>query len=158
MAKDKGGRPTDYKPEFAQMAYVAISESGFSMPQLCKLFGVKARSTIYKWREDHKEFSDAVKRGRKFYEGDKIHKALVKRAVGFRYQENTYEYDTEGKPKLVKRVSKFYPPETAAIKHWQVNCDPDNWKDTKRFEGNLTIGEAIKELEEEGRPEPEADE
>jgi predicted DNA-binding transcriptional regulator AlpA len=131
--KHPGGRPTDYKPEYARMAQLCIEDSGFSMYKLAKLFGV-TRSTIYRWIEFEKEFSDGVKIGRKVWEGQKIHKSLVKRAVGFRYTETTSETDDSGVLKITKKVSKYYPPDVAAIKHWQSNMDPENWKDRQSFE------------------------
>jgi hypothetical protein len=68
------------------------------------------------------------------WEGQKIHKSLVKRAVGFRYTETTSETDDSGVLKITKKVSKYYPPDVAAIKHWQSNMDPENWKDRQSFE------------------------
>lgn len=126
--KHPGGRPPDYKPEYAQMAQFCIEDSGFSMFKLAKLFKV-SRSTIYRWIEGHQEFRDAVEKGRTVWDGLKIHKSLVKRAVGFRYTETTQEADENGDMKTTKKVSKMFPPDVAAIKHWQVNRDPDRWKD-----------------------------
>jgi predicted DNA-binding protein YlxM (UPF0122 family) len=141
--KHPGGRPTDYKPEYAQMAQYCIEDSGFSMFKLAKLFKV-TRSTIYRWIEFQAEFSDAVKEGRRVYEGQKIHKSLVKRAVGFSYVETTQE-DINGEMKTVKKVKKYFPPDVAAIKHWQVNMDPDNWSDKQRHEltGLDALGEKL---------------
>ena len=126
--KNKGGRPTDYKPEYARMAQLCIEDSGFSMYKLAKLFNV-TRSTIYRWLEIEKEFSDGVEKGRTVWDGQKIHISLVKRAVGFSYSETTKEPDNNGTMKTVKKVRKYFPPDVAAIKHWQVNRDPVRWKD-----------------------------
>ena len=93
---NKGGRPTKYKPEYAEMAKFVIEDSGFSMYKLAKLFDVP-RSIIYRWMEKHKAFSDGIKSGRRTYEGLKIHRSLVKKAVGFYYTEKTKEPDKNGK-------------------------------------------------------------
>lgn len=131
MAKDKGGRPTDYQPEFARQALFVIEDSGFSMAKLCKLFNV-ARSTIYRWMEFNTEFSDAIRQGRKAFEGLKIHRALVKRATGYRYTETVKEWDPVLKDyRVVKKTAKQVAPDVNAIKHWQVNMDPKNWTDQK---------------------------
>lgn len=123
------GGPTKYKPSYAKLAQVAIEEGGFSINGLCRLFGVRSRSTIYLWMETHKKFSDAIKKGRKHFEGTKIHKALVKRAVGFRYTETTRERNAEGQMQITKKVSKMVVPDVPAIRYYQNNVDPDNWRD-----------------------------
>lgn len=155
--KHPGGRPPTYKPEYADMAKLCIEDSGFSMYKLAKLFNV-SRSTIYAWIDTHKEFSDGVKQGRKHYEGIKIHKSLVKRAVGFGYNERTREskFDPEtNQNKLVvtKIVRKYYPPDIASIKHWQVNLDPQNWKDKQNLEIGVKLEDILAAL-----PEPYASE
>jgi hypothetical protein len=127
--KHPGGRPSDYKPEYSRMAKLCIEDSGFSMFKLAKLFNC-ARSTIYYWIEHEKEFSDAVENGRTVWDGKKIHKSLVKRAVGFSYNETTKEPVGEGgELKITRVVRKYFPPEVSAIKHWQVNRAPEKWSD-----------------------------
>lgn len=148
--KNNGGRPTAYKKEYAQMAQFCIEDSGFSMYKLAKLFNV-TRSTIYRWIEHEKEFSDAVDKGRKIWEGLKIHQSLVKRAVGFSYTETTREakpivfIDNEGnetiqgnKLLITKKVRKHYPADVAAIKWWQINRDPEKWQEKQKVEAELT--------------------
>ena len=138
--KDHGGRPTIYDPDFARIAELVISESGFSIAKLARLFKVKSRSTIYDWIRDHKEFSDSLERGRDTFTNTKVKRALAKRATGYRYTETTYEMvedpDNPEKLKLTitKKVSKSKAPDVSAIKHWQLNRDPENWKDSKNVD------------------------
>lgn len=54
-------RPTDYKPEYCQIATDYIAE-GHSMESLAWKIGV-IRQTIYNWKETYKEFSDAIDAG-----------------------------------------------------------------------------------------------
>lgn len=133
--KDQGGRPTIYDPDFARIAELVISESGFSIAKLAKLFKVKSRSTIYDWIRDHEEFSDSLRRGRKNFEGDKVSRALAKRATGYRYTETTYELEKDTNRLIVTRkVKKSMPADVGAIRWWQTNMDPDNWKDSKNVD------------------------
>jgi len=138
-----GGRPTSYKPEFCGMAKLCIEDSGFSLIKLAKLFDV-SRSTIYKWMEEHKEFSDTLEKARDFYDGIKIHKSLVKRAEGFAYNETTQEVDKEGKMAIVRKVRKYFPPDIASIKHWQVNRDPEKWKDRQNIDLSASVATTVK--------------
>ena len=55
------GRPTDYDPAYCDEARVFLAD-GFSLAALAGHLGV-ARSTVYKWVDEHPEFSDAVKTG-----------------------------------------------------------------------------------------------
>ena len=137
------------------MAQFCIEDSGFSMYKLAKLFKV-VRSTIYRWMEHEKEFSDGVEHGRRTWEGLKIHQSLVKKAIGFTYTETTREAhpvireDEEGNKMITghdlmvtKRVRKYYPPDVAAIKHWQVNRHPEKWQDRQNIDAtvdaNITV-------------------
>lgn len=55
------GRPTDYDTAFCEQAIEFLAE-GYSLAALAGEIGV-ARSTVYKWADEHEEFSDAVKIG-----------------------------------------------------------------------------------------------
>lgn len=53
------GRPSKYDPKFCDEA-IEFMRDGFSVTALAGHIGV-ARSTIFKWAEEHEEFSDALK-------------------------------------------------------------------------------------------------
>lgn len=53
------GRPTKYDPEYCQEAIDYMAE-GYSVTAFAGHIGV-ARSTVFKWAEEHPEFSDALK-------------------------------------------------------------------------------------------------
>lgn len=53
------GRPSDYDPIYCDRV-VEFLGGGYSLAGFAGEIGV-ARSTIYKWIEEHPEFSDAVK-------------------------------------------------------------------------------------------------
>jgi len=151
-----GGRPTAYKIEFCDMAKLCIEDSGFSMYKLAKLFSVD-RSQIYRWMERYDEFRNAVETARDVYDGIKIHKSLVKRAEGFAYVETTQEAKpvikvnpdgseevTDSKLMVTKKVRKYFPPDIASIKHWQVNRDPEKWKDRQSVDLNASVAATVK--------------
>lgn len=52
-------RPTKYDPEFCEQAIVFMSE-GYSTKAFAGSIGVSL-STVYKWMDDHPEFSEAIK-------------------------------------------------------------------------------------------------
>lgn len=55
------GRPSDYDPAFCEQAVEFLRE-GYSIAAFAGHIGV-ARSTVYKWIDEHEDFSDAVKTG-----------------------------------------------------------------------------------------------
>ena len=61
MKKNKGGRPTLYRPEYCVIALDFIG-TGHSTESLGSQYGVDA-STIYDWIKKYPEFAKAVKKG-----------------------------------------------------------------------------------------------
>jgi hypothetical protein len=57
----KMGRPSSYNPDFCEMA-VEFLRDGYSVTALAGHLKC-ARSSVFKWAEEHKEFSDALKTG-----------------------------------------------------------------------------------------------
>jgi hypothetical protein len=72
------GRPTSYKPEMCDLV-VPFMAQGYSTGALAGHLGV-ARSTVWKWMDEHPAFSDAVKEGmsrsQQFWE-----KTLIENAI-----------------------------------------------------------------------------
>lgn len=62
MEKHAGGRPTTYDDSYCDVAVDYLAE-GKSITQLARHLGV-AKSSVYLWVKTHKEFSDALERGR----------------------------------------------------------------------------------------------
>lgn len=60
--KNKGGRPTIYKPEYCERA-IKYMRNGASITEVAYLLNI-TRSTLYEWIDLHEEFADALKHGR----------------------------------------------------------------------------------------------
>lgn len=105
------GRPTLYRPEYAQQAEKACAE-GATNADLAELFKVTV-STVQLWLTQHAEFSESVKRGRAETD-DRVVKSLYQRAI---------TSDT-----------------TAAI-FWLKNRRPAEWRDRQEHavSGNITV-------------------
>ena len=56
-----------------------------------------------------------------------VEDALYRRAVGYEYEERTYEL-IEGEVRLSKIINKHMPPDTKAIMQWLFNRKPDTWR------------------------------
>lgn len=62
LPHDKVGRPTSYRPEYAEQV-IQVCAEGYSLTGFAGRIGV-ARSSINEWAEKHPEFSDAVNRAK----------------------------------------------------------------------------------------------
>lgn len=97
-----------------------------------------ALSTFYDYKKKYKEFSDALKRGKNEID-TKVENALLKRALGYDYDQITYEYGKE-----TKRVTKHVLPDTTAQIFWLKNRKPEEWRDKQDHDNE----EALSKLDE----------
>lgn len=88
MAEGEKGRPTKYKPEYADQAY-RLCLLGHTDSELSEFFEVN-EDTIHEWKKRHEDFSESVKRGKLVADAN-VAEGLYKRAIGFEYDEVTFE-------------------------------------------------------------------
>jgi hypothetical protein len=133
-----GGRPTDYRPEYASLAE-KLCRFGATDADLADEFGVSVR-TIQRWTGRHEEFCRALRAG-KDPADERVERSLYQRAVG-------YEMDAckilmhDGKPVIVPYVEQVGPDTTACI-FWLKNRRRDKWTDTRREELSGPDGKPI---------------
>lgn len=123
------GRPTKYKPEYAEQAY-KLCLLGATDIEMADFFEV-AESTLYLWKKEHPEFSEALKKG-KMQADAVIAQKLYHRAKG--YEHTDIQFVTfQGK--ITDRVEyiKHYPPDTTAAIFWLKNRQPDKWRDKQEL-------------------------
>lgn len=116
-----GGRPTKYDPTYNEQAY-KLCLLGFTDPELAIFFEVND-DTIYEWKIVYPEFSEAVKRGKAIADAD-VAQSFHKRAVGYTYEEKTFEGG-----ELTKTVEKEMPPDAGAALNWLKNRQKTKWTD-----------------------------
>ena len=98
------------------------ARDGLTDEQIAKNIGI-ATSTFYEWKKKELEFSEALKKGKEVIDFE-VENALLKRALGYEYEEETYENGI-----LTKKVKKHVAPDTTAQIFWLKNRKPNNWKD-----------------------------
>lgn len=104
--------------------------------------GITAK-TLYEWENRFSEIRDALKRGKAPVDFE-VENALLKRALGFEYEEimrevediPTNKTDSEGntiykQKKHVRKIKKYIPPEPTAMIFWLKNRKPEQWKDKR---------------------------
>ena len=113
------------------------ARDGLTDEQIAKNIGI-ATSTFYEWKKKEKEFSEALKKGKEVIDFE-VENALLKRALGYEYEEETYENGI-----LTKKVKKQVAPDTTAQIFWLKNRQVKKWRDKVEIADN----EAIKKLDE----------
>ena len=113
------------------------ARSGLTDEQIAKNIGI-ATSTFYEWKKKELEFSEALKKGKEVIDFE-VENALLKRALGYEYEEETYENGI-----LTKKVKKQVPPDTTAQIFWLKNRQVKKWRDKVEIADN----DAIKKLDE----------
>lgn len=153
MAK---GKYADWITEDGLLLLEGWARDGLTDEQIAHNIGIHV-ATFYRWQEAHGEFRDALKRGKAPVDLQ-VENALLKRALGYEYEEVTTEItetpyiDRHGKERVrkqkhVKKTKKIVLPDTTAQIFWLKNRRPDKWRD-KREEA-VSIHNADPHLDEE---------
>lgn len=119
---------TTIKPRFSDIA--KWLESGATEKQISSNLGI-AYSTFNKYKAEVSEFSEFLKNGRRTLVLE-LRGALVKKALGFDYYEETEvkELDKELNTLIVtkkEKKKKYSAPDVAALNLCLKNYDKDNW-------------------------------
>ncbi|MEG2919102.1 MAG: helix-turn-helix domain-containing protein [Clostridium sp.] len=120
----------------------AWARNGLTDEQIAKNLGI-SKDTFYKYKKEHTDFSDSLKRGKEVVDIE-VENALLKRALGYKYDEVTKELckdkeTGEGELKITKVVTKEVQPDTTAQIFWLKNRKPEEWRDRKEVDYSGTI-------------------
>ena len=108
----------------------SYARNGLTDDQIAHNIGI-TRSTLYEWKKKYKDFSDALKNGKEVVD-IMVENALLKRALGYKYEEKKTEKwaDQNGNPcEKVTVVEKEVVADTTAQIFWLKNRKPGDWKD-----------------------------
>jgi hypothetical protein len=147
------GRPSKYRPEYAEQAE-KLCRLGATDREVADFFDVDER-TLNRWKRAYPPFCHALKRGKLLADAEVADK-LYRRALGYSHGEEKL-FLSEGSVIRVATV-KHYPPDTTACIFWLKNRQPCRWRDRVTNEHNfglrLTHEQALEQLdaEDEGGP------
>lgn len=124
------GRPSSYKPEYAELCF-KFALLGASDARMAELLGV-AESTFHLWKTQHPEFSESINAGKE--EADaKVAASLYHRAIGYSHKEDDIRTvalgNNMGSEIVITPTEKHYPPDTQAASLWLRNRQPKLWRD-----------------------------
>ena len=98
------------------------ARDGLTDEQIAKNIGIN-RTTLYDWKKKKVNIADALKKGKEVIDFE-VENALLKRALGYEYEEETYENGI-----LTKKVKKQVPPDTTAQIFWLKNRKKEQWRE-----------------------------
>lgn len=108
------------------------ARDGLIDEQIAHNMGITTK-TLYEWKNKYSEISEALKKGKEVIDRQ-VENALLKRALGYAYDETTYEDGVE-----TKRVTKEVVPDTTAQIFWLKNRKPAEWRDKIEQQQTVTI-------------------
>ena len=129
MAK---GKYREWLSEDGLIKIQGWARDGLIDEQIAHNMGITTK-TLYEWKNKYGEISEALKKGKEVIDRQ-VENALLKRALGYTYDETTYEDGVE-----TKRVTKEVAPDTTAQIFWLKNRKPAEWRDKIEQQQTVTI-------------------
>lgn len=125
----------------------AYARDGLTDEQIAHNMGINP-ATLYEWKKKYHEISESLKRGKEVVD-IQVENALLKRAMGYSYEEKKVEVSEEG-TKVTKTIKEVVPDTTAQI-FWLKNRRPDRWRDKQDIEhsGAVDVRKVYDEMSEE---------
>lgn len=125
------------------------ARDGLIDEQIAEKMGI-GYSTLQTWKSKYQDIQDALKRGKEVIDRQ-VENALLKRALGYQYDEVKKEeyYNQEGELVEKKTVTrKEVIPDTTAQIFWLKNRKPAEWRDKQNIEhsGEIKTNNPFTEL------------
>ena len=120
----------------------SLADGGETMKAIATHIGISVR-TLEKWRANYPEIASVIGY-RALSDGDRVEKALLRRAVGYTQTEITRQKGKDGKLEIVKTVEKQVMPSTTAQIFWLKNKCGYEWdsalrEDNEEDEGGVVV-------------------
>lgn len=111
------------------------ARDGLTEEQIAKNMGI-CYETLRTWKSSFSAISEALKRGKAPVDFE-VESALLKRALGYEYEETIteiYETPDGSTRKHIKKVMRHIAPDVTAQIYWLNNRRPDKWRNRKAVE------------------------
>ena len=119
------------------------ARDGLTDEQIAGNIGINT-STLYDWKNKFPKISEALKNGKEVVD-IQVENALLKRALGYDFQETRVEKSDKDGTKIIQ-ILKHIPADTTAQIFWLKNRRPDKWRDKPEIPGDSDMLKKVKEL------------
>lgn len=120
------GRPSLFREEYIEQAR-KLCAMGATDQELADFFEVEVR-TIYRWKNEHPEFSQSLKIGKDIAD-ERVERSLYQKAIGYEQDEvKIFMPSGSADPVYAPYRAKIAPDTTAAI-FWLKNRKRAEWRD-----------------------------
>lgn len=136
-------RRTSYKDWLTEEGLMKITgwaRDGLVNEQIAQNIGIHP-STLYDWQNKYPEIAEALKQGKEVVDRQ-VESALLKRALGYEYEE-VKMIATESGGKRVEKTRKQVLPDVGAQIFWLKNRKPKEWRDRQEVEHSGDLGVVI---------------
>lgn len=153
MAK---GKYQEWLTEEGLLQLESWARDGLTDEQIASNIGI-TRKTLAEWKTKYSDICDTLKRGKAVVD-IQVENALLKRALGYSYDEVTRERVLDYDPstgqvvgshmEITKTVKKEVQGDTTAQIFWLKNRRPEQWKDKRdvSVEGEISTNNPFKGL------------
>lgn len=145
------GRPGKYEEWLTHDGLVKVqgwARDGLSNEQIAHNIGITVK-TLYEWQNKFSDFCEALKKGKEVVDRE-VENAMLKRALGYEYDEVTQEPVTDKdtgitEMRVTKVVTKQIVPDVTAQIFWLKNRKPEEFRDKRDVElsGSVDLGSII---------------
>lgn len=104
------------------------ARDGLTEEQIAANCGVNVK-TLWDWKSKFDPICNAIKKGKEVVDYE-VENALLKRALGYEYQEERVEHSDKDGYKVIQTI-KHVPGDTTAQIFWLKNRRPDKWRDRR---------------------------
>ena len=134
------GRPTRYRPEYANQARQAY-QLGACDEDIARFFEIDI-STFYRWRVRHADFAAACVIGREFAD-NRVEMSMYQRAIGFEYEvERVFMFASWTDP-LIARSTRRVLGDPRIAMQWLRLRRPKEWREDKVRDEDGDLAERI---------------
>jgi len=131
------GKYQEWLTEEGLLKIQGWARDGLTDKQVAAKMGINP-DTLYTWIKKYPDISEALKKGKEVVDRG-VENGLLKRALGYPFDEVTYGVDESGKKVVSKIVTKQVSPDVTAQIFWLKNRKPKEWRDRKESEFSGTV-------------------
>jgi len=120
------GRPTAFNPEYVEQAR-KLAQLGATDRECADFFKV-AESTLYLWKHQHEDFSEALKVGKDVAD-ERVVQSLYRKATGYSFDAVKIFMPSGAEEPVYAEYAEHVPPSDTAIIFWLKNRRGDEWRE-----------------------------